>query len=117
MKQDMDNTRDHRERLVVLERDVYELAKGLGNFRQEVKQSLTDLSSEVRSLFAEQAKAPKAHSYREIAMTVGVTISIMTASLTGLAQFYKLLGAVDAYRLEQLEKKANPNIQYVKPIQ
>lgn len=128
MKHDMDTTADHRERLVVLEHSVGELSNGLKVLNAETKQSVSALSAEmrqsigsltaeVRNLFAEQAKAPKAHSFREMAITVGLTISIMTATLAGLKEYVKMLGAVDAFRLELVEKKLNPTIQYVKPVQ
>lgn len=103
-------------RLVIVEHNVGELSKAFSSLRAEVKDSLNAVLSEMRKMGDEQAKSPKAHSFRDIAMTVGITISIMTGVLTGLSQYYKLLGSVDAYRLEQIEKKINPNVQFVRPV-
>lgn len=83
---------------------------------ERIERQIGSLSAVVEKYITEQAKQPRAHSFRDIAATVAVTITVFAASLSGLSNFYTLLGSVDKYRLEQLEKKIAPQIMYVKPV-
>lgn len=84
---------------------------------ERIERQIGSLSAVVERYVTEQAKQPKAHSFRDIAATVAVTIAVFSAMLSGLSNFNTLHGAVDKYRLEQLEKKIAPQVMFVKPVQ
>lgn len=89
----MDNTSDHRARLVVVERGL-----------EELKGTVNDLAKNINRWISDQANAPRPIPFKEIVVTAGATL----AMFYGILQFLDSRSAphIDAlkFRMEKAEK-------------
>jgi hypothetical protein len=71
MRDDVDNTSDHRARLVVVEHTL-----------EELKQTVSGLAKTINHHFTELSKQPRALPFKEIVATAGACLAIMVGGLS-----------------------------------
>lgn len=114
---DVDSTSDHRARLVVVEHRL-----------EEVTSAIRDLSHSFNKWVKDQASAPRPIPFKEIIVTavasatfVTTALSFMDSRINTAIEIAKAKdiaqNAVNQYRLDEMYRKLNPHVQFVKPVQ
>ena len=136
---DMDSNADHRARLVVVERVQEELKSQftalstdvkhqIGSLAAEMRQSSAQLSESLQKFVQSQAQQPRPIPFKEIIATAVATAALVSYGLafidsriTSAIEIAKgkdiATHAVMQHRIEQIDKKVNPTVQLVRPVQ
>ena len=105
MRDDMDNTSEHRARLTVVENQV-----------AEVRETVRDLSSTINKWIKEQSQVPRPIPFKEIITTAAATLAVFAGVMQFLDSRNERSLEVYKYRIEKLEGKVSPNVMLVRPV-
>lgn len=113
----MESNEDHRARLVIVEHQM-----------EQVSRQVDELSHSINKWMKDQAAAPRPIPFKEIIATAlstlllfGGVLAFLDSRAATAIEIARLRDGrdtiVQTYRLDQIEKRVNPPIQFVKPVQ